>query len=183
MTIGNDSVKTDLVEVGSLQLQHLKDAVPVDFIGGLSHFLVLTSASELGGDQLLTILVEQVKCGQVRTAGDLDELGESISHLSLRQSAEESKVEEGVDWRVVGTEAILIVAVVDSNLDADTGVDQANDGCGNADVVGVPSVCGAGESISLSRNCQSDCSAGSSVWQLIGIPFTHPATSVTKPPP
>lgn len=41
---------------------------------------------------------------------------------------------------VVGTQAVLIVAVVDSDLDTDTGVDQANDCGGNSDEVGVTSV-------------------------------------------
>ena len=43
-------------------------------------------------------------------------------------------------WCVVGTKPVLVVAVVDGNLDADTGVDEANDCGGDTDVVGRPSV-------------------------------------------
>lgn len=43
-------------------------------------------------------------------------------------------------WCVVGTESVFVVAVVDGNLDADTGINEANDSSGNTDVVGRPSV-------------------------------------------
>ena len=47
---------------------------------------------------------------------------------------------------VVGSQAVLVVAVVDGDLDADRGIDQTDDGGGDADEVCVPSVRSAGES-------------------------------------
>ena len=41
---------------------------------------------------------------------------------------------------MVCTETVLVVGVVDADLDGDGSVDQANDGCGNADEVGVAAV-------------------------------------------
>lgn len=43
---------------------------------------------------------------------------------------------------VVGTQSVLVVAIVDGNLDTDTGVDQANDCRRDTDEVGVSPVSG-----------------------------------------
>jgi hypothetical protein len=45
-----------------------------------------------------------------------------------------------VHWCMVSTQSVLVVAVVDGDLDTDTGIDQANDGGWDTDVVGSPSV-------------------------------------------
>jgi hypothetical protein len=42
---------------------------------------------------------------------------------------------------MVGSKSVLIVAVVDSNLDTDTSIDEANNGSRDTDKVGVPPVC------------------------------------------
>ena len=47
---------------------------------------------------------------------------------------------------VVSTQSVLIVAVVDGNLNTNTGIDEANDSGGNTDVVGAPAVRGTGKS-------------------------------------
>lgn len=47
---------------------------------------------------------------------------------------------------MVSTQPVLIVAVVDGNLDTNTGIDKTDDGCGNADVVCAPAVCGTSKS-------------------------------------
>ena len=39
MTVGNDSVKTNLMEIWCLELQHLVDTSSVDFIGSLANFI------------------------------------------------------------------------------------------------------------------------------------------------
>ena len=54
--------------------------------------------------------------------------------------------------RVVGAQAVLVAAVVDGDLDGDGGVDEADDGGGDADVVGVAAVGGTGKAI---RSCQN----------------------------
>ena len=82
--------------------------------------------------------------------GDLNQLSKSVSDLCLRKCSEESEIKEGLHWSVIGTESVLVVAIVDADLDADTGVNQADDGSGNADVVGSTSVCSACEPDSLS---------------------------------
>lgn len=46
---------------------------------------------------------------------------------------------------VVGSQTILIIAVVDGDLDGDGSVDEADDGGGDADVVGVAAVGGTCE--------------------------------------
>lgn len=147
MTVGNDTVKTNLVEVRCLELEHLVDTSPVDLVGCLLDLLLSTvGVAESGVDELLGVLVEKVKCGQVSTAGDLDQLCETVPDLRSGECAEETEVEEGVLGCVVGTETVLVVAVVDTDLDGDGSVNQANDGGGNADEVGVAAVGSAGKS-------------------------------------
>jgi hypothetical protein len=69
VTVGNDTVETDLVEVGGLELKHLVDTSPVDLVGSLLHLLLSTvGVAECGVDQLLGIFVEKVERGQVSTA-------------------------------------------------------------------------------------------------------------------
>jgi hypothetical protein len=47
---------------------------------------------------------------------------------------------------VVGTESVLVVAVVNGHFNADAGVDEADHGRWNTDVVGVATIGSAGES-------------------------------------
>jgi hypothetical protein len=42
---------------------------------------------------------------------------------------------------MISTQPVLVIAVVNGNLDTDTGIDEANDCGGNTDEVGVSSVC------------------------------------------
>lgn len=50
---------------------------------------------------------------------------------------------------MVGAQAVLVAAVVDGDFDGDGGVDEADDGGGDADIVGVAAVGGAGEAVSV----------------------------------
>ena len=81
------------------------------------------------------------------TAGNLDQLSEAIPDLGLRESPQKGEIEECVHGSVVGSESVFVVAIVDGDLDADTCVDQADDGSGNTDIVGVPSVGGTSKSV------------------------------------
>ena len=147
MTVGNDTVKTNLVEVRCLELEHLVDTSPVNPVGSILDLLLSTiGVTESGVNELLGVLVEKIECGQVSTAGDLDQLCETVPDLRSGECAEETEVEEGVLGCVVGTETVLVVAVVDTDLDGDGSVNQANDGGGNADEVGVAAVSSAGKS-------------------------------------
>jgi hypothetical protein len=111
VTIRNDTVQANLVEVGSLELQHLVDARAVDLIRSL-----------------------------------LDQLCESVSYLPLGQSSKECEVEECVHGRMVRSETVLIVAVVNGDLDANTGINQTDDCRRNSDEVSIPPVCSTGKS-------------------------------------
>jgi len=151
VAVGNDTVKTNLVEVWSLELQHLVDAGTVDGVSGLLDLFGSTlSTTETGLNELLAVLVEKVKGWLVSTGRDLDKLCESVSDLSHWQSAQEAKVEEGVDWSVVSTKAVFVVAVVDGDLDGHRGVNETNNGGRDTDEVGVPSVRSTSETIERS---------------------------------
>jgi len=146
VTVGNDTVKADLVEVWSLELQHLKDTSTVDLIGSVVDLLVSAiGTTEASANELLAVLVKQVESWEMATSGDLDQLCESVPDLSLWQSAEEAEVEEGVHWGVVSSQAVLVVAVVDGDLDGDRSVNETNDGGWDTDVVGVATVSSACE--------------------------------------
>ena len=149
VTVGNDTIKTNLVEVGCLELQHLVDTCTVNGISSLANFLVITLTAEAGSDQLLAVLVKKIERGLVSTCRDLDQLGKAVSNLRFGQGLQERKVQESVDGSVISTQPVLVVAVVDSNLDTDTGVDEANDGGGNTDEICVPAVRGTRESTNV----------------------------------
>lgn len=86
VTIGNDTVQADLVKVGSLKLQHLVDARAVDLVRSLADIIAcIVTTTKLRLDQLLTELIEEVKCSEVSTAGDLDQLCETVPYLALGQ--------------------------------------------------------------------------------------------------
>lgn len=140
MAVGDDAVQTNLVEVGCLKLQHLEDTGTVYLIRCLANLGVDVVTTEARGDQLLTVLVEKLESWPVTACGDLDQLCEAVSDLCFWECLQEREVEECVHWGVVSSKSVLVVAVVDGNLDTDAGVDQANDGGRDTDVVGGPSV-------------------------------------------
>jgi hypothetical protein len=146
VTVSDDTVKTNLVEVGGLELQHLKDTGAVYLIRCLSYLWVHIITTEARGDQFLAVLVEELESWPVAASRDLDQLCEAVSDLCFGESLEEREVEEGVHRSVVSSKSVLVVAVVDSDLDTDASVDQANDCCWNADVVGGPTVSRASKS-------------------------------------
>jgi hypothetical protein len=56
---------------------------------------------------------------------------------------------------MVGTKAILVVAVVDGDLDGNRGIDQTNDSGGDSNVVCVAAVCGTRKAVPLSVQSQT----------------------------
>lgn len=122
------------------------DTSAVDLVGSFEDLLVVTLTAEASSDKLLAVLVQQVKRGLVRTCRNLDQLRETISNLTFWEGLQECKVQEGVHRGVVSSKAVLVVAIVDSNLDTDTSIDQTDDSGGNSDEVGIPAVCGASKS-------------------------------------
>jgi hypothetical protein len=141
VTVGDDAVEHDLVEVGGLELEHLVDTGTADAVGGLLQVVRgAVCAAEARGDEVLAVGVEEVEGGLVGAGRDLDELGEAIADLGDGEGAEEGEVKECVDGGMVGSETVLVVAVVDGNLDGDGGINEADDGGGDADEVGVAAV-------------------------------------------
>jgi len=150
VAVSNDSVKTNLVQVGGLELKHLVNTSPVDGVGGLGDLLGSTiGTAKAGADELLTVLVEQVEGVKVSTGGDLDQLCKSVTDLTLGKGAKEAKVEESPHGSVVSTQTVLVVAVVDGNLDRHGGINQANDRGRDSDEVGVAAVRSTGKSGTL----------------------------------
>lgn len=146
MTVGNDTVQHDLVEVGRLQLEHLVDASPADPVRGLLQLRTsIVGPAEAGTDEILAVPVKQIKGLPVGARRYLDQLCETVTDLSLRQGAEECEVEEGVDGSVVSPQTVLVPSIVDCNLDGDGRVDETDDRGGDADVVGITTIRGTGE--------------------------------------
>lgn len=141
MTVGNDSIETNLVEVGGLKLKHLVNTSAVDGICCVGNLLGGTiGTAEASGDELLSVLVKQVEGVEVSAGRNLNQLRETVTDLSLRESAEEGEIEESTDRGVVSTETVLVVAVVDGNLDGHRSIDQTNHRSGDTDEVGVAAV-------------------------------------------
>ena len=134
VAICDDTVKTDLVEVGGLELEHLVDTVAADRVTCLGDLLGCTVlATESTGDDLLCVLLEELESLEVGTCGDLDQLSESVADLAFGKCLEEGEVKEGHHGSVVGTQTVLVRAVVDGNLDGDGGIDETDDSGGNTD--------------------------------------------------
>lgn len=103
---------------------------------------------------------------------DFDQLGESIANLSNRESAQEGEVKERVHGCMIGSQPILVSAIVDSYFDRDRCVNKTNYSRWNANEVRVATVGSTGKAVELLIQL-------SAVRKLVA----YPATSVTKPPP
>lgn len=92
MTEGDDSVETQLVQVGGLELEHDVDTPLLDFLGGAQEVLgsLLVAVGIL--DEVLAVLDEQVPDSLVGTGGDLDQFSGTVADLSDRQSLQEREV-------------------------------------------------------------------------------------------
>lgn len=148
MTICDDSIKANLMEIGSFELQHLMDASSVDSISSSFDFSrSIVATTKCSVDQLLAEFVEQIERWEVSTARDLDELRETVTDLRHRQGSQEAEIQESVDRCVVSTQTVLIVAIVDSNLDRHRCIDQADNSGRDTDIVGVASICSTGKTV------------------------------------
>ena len=145
VTVGNDTVKTDLVKVRRLEVEHSLDGVAADGVGSLLELLG-TRASGVtavsGVDEVLAVLDEQAPGVLVSAVENLDELGGTVTGLADGEGLEEVEVKEGVHGSVVGTETVLQLLVVDTDLDGDGSVNQGNEGGTDTDVVGASAVRG-----------------------------------------
>ena len=159
MAICNDPIQSDLMQVRRLQLQHLVDPLPVDLIRRLDQLLrtPIRSAKALL-NQLLAVLVQQVKGVEMGTSRDLDQLREAVADLGRGQRSQEREVEEGVDRCVVGAQTVLVVAIVDGDLNGDGCIDQADDRGGDTDEVCVAAVRSTCESVRRGSAPRVTCS-------------------------
>ncbi|KAI6766053.1 hypothetical protein HG530_007123 [Fusarium avenaceum] len=120
VAIGNDTVKHDLVEVRSLKLEHLMDTSTANLVSNLLDLRrSIVRSTKASVNELLAVLLEKVVSVLVGTGGDLDQLCESISDLCHWETAEECEVKECVRGSVVGSETVLVVAVVNGDFDGD----------------------------------------------------------------
>lgn len=103
VAVGDNTVQTNLVEVGSLELQHLKDTGAIYLIRCLPYFGIDVITTEAGCDQLLAVLVKKLERWAVTACRDFNELCKAVSDLCFWESLEEGEVEEGVHWGVVST--------------------------------------------------------------------------------
>lgn len=146
MPVGNDTVKHNLMQVRCLQLEHLIDTRTTDLIRRAPDLLGRPIiATKRRANQILAVSVKQVQGGLVSTRRDLNELGEAIADLRHGQRAQEGKVQEGVDGRVVGAQPVLVPSVVDTDFDGHGGVDEPDDGGRDTDEVGAAAVGGTSE--------------------------------------
>lgn len=179
------------MQVWRLEFQHLVDTCSIDGIRGVTNFFrCAVGAAKSSLDQLLTILVQQVKCRKMSTGGNLDEFGKPIADLCLWQRAKKGEVEKRVDWCMVGTEPVLVVAIVDSHLDGDRRINESNDGRGDSDEVCVAAVCGTRKAVQRRSANMSHkgtdlmkCMGQSALKSSLASGGFYPATSVTSPPP
>ena len=72
-----------------------------------------------------------------------------------------------MDRCMICSQAVLVVAVIDSDFDGYRGVNQANDGGGYSDEVGVPAVGGTSETTS-DHSCQYMHNKGETIRRLMG---------------
>lgn len=104
MSVGNHTVKHNLMKVRCLQLEHLINASPTDLVSNSLDLLRSTiRPTKRRVNQLLAVPIKQLVRLAMSTCGDLDELGKSVTDLSLGKSAEEGKVKECVGWGVIGS--------------------------------------------------------------------------------
>ena len=168
MSISNHAIQPNLVEIGCLELQHLEDSVLIDLIRSFMDFLCgAICAAEASGDKLLAVFVQEVKGGFVRAHRNFDQLCKSISNLRRGQGTEETKIEECVNGGMVGSQAILIIPVIDSDFDRHRRVNEADNGRRYANVIRVSTISCTCESGKVSLICLKNSKAQRRRW---GVP-------------
>ncbi len=106
------------MQVWRFELQHLVDPVAIDTVRCIPDFFRGTiRTTKPCADYFFTIFLQQLEGLQMGTGGDLDQLGETVSDLSLWQGPQEGEVKKRVHRRVVSAQSVFIIAVVNSNLD------------------------------------------------------------------
>lgn len=106
------------MEIRTFELQHLLNAALVDHVGCCTHFRRRSIGSpERSANELLAMSIKEIERMQVCTRRYLDQLRKPIANLSFGQGPQEGEVEKGLHRRMICTQAVFIVAIVDSYLD------------------------------------------------------------------
>lgn len=93
MAICNDSIESNLVEIGRLQLQHLMDAFSIDLVRCVADFIgSAIAASEPSANELFAILIQEIKGRKMGARGDFDQLGKAVPDLCRGQAAKKGEV-------------------------------------------------------------------------------------------
>lgn len=93
MAICDDSIESDLVEIGRLQLQHLMDAFSIDLVRCVADFIrSAITTSEPSADKLFAVFIQPIKGRKMGARGYFDQLGETVPDLCRGQAAEECEV-------------------------------------------------------------------------------------------
>jgi len=95
-----------------------------------------TRSRETDLDELLAVLLEQLPDLDVGDGRNLDQLCETVADLAERKSGEEREVKEGHARGVVGSETVLELAVVDSDLDRYCCINETDDSRRDTNEVG-----------------------------------------------
>lgn len=67
MAVSDNSIQSNLVQIGCLKFQHLVDAFSVDLVRCSADFVRSAIKTPKGSvDDLLAILVQEIKCGEMR---------------------------------------------------------------------------------------------------------------------
>ena len=82
-----------------------------------------------------------------------DQFGKPVSDLGRWERAKKGKVEEGVHRCMICAKTVFVITIIDCNFNRNRSVNQPDDGGWNADEVGVPAVCCAGESACKRSAC------------------------------
>jgi len=91
------------------------------------------------------MFIKQVQRLLVRAGRDLDEFRESVADLSSRECSQERKVQEGMHGGMVGSQAVLVLAIIDGHFDGHGRINESNDSSRDTDVVCVSAIRGACE--------------------------------------
>lgn len=114
----------------------------IDYVCGIFKLRAASICSTKSlGNQLLAVPVEEFEGLQIRTSRDLDQFGETVPNLGFRQRSEKGEVEKGMNWGVVGTESVLVFAMVNSHLNRDRSIDKTNDRGRNTNEICCSTIC------------------------------------------
>ena len=138
----HDAVEILLTAVADLGIKNTPDGLADHFVRNLLHLLAVnlllhlihavgiavlrTQLSKLRRDELLPIPLEQLKSLEMGAGSNLQDLGQAVPDLALREGSKERRVEDGMERLVERANAVLEPVPVDGYAVRDRGVDEAD---------------------------------------------------------